>query len=184
MLFSTTLLVVGSVAHEAAAFLDVPPTVAPTLISPEQRNGLLATLISREDSACQLAYAALVAHALICDDHGRPTQVDLLQPLLELSPTEQHAVRTWLVGHSWPAWARAPQPLRALLGCPEPPLLLADAARQTGAVLGTLANAAVRGRLPTQRVGDRHLVYLETIDEAYARGVLHVERGRPRPGRR
>ena len=30
----------------------------------------------------------------------------------------------------------------------------------------------------------RHLVYLATIDEAYARGVLHVERGRPRPGRR
>jgi hypothetical protein len=177
-MLTTTLLVRGATAHEADAVFNAPLAVAP--VAPESRTGLLATVVSAEDAAYQLAYMALVAYPLACDAQGRPTQVDLLRPLAALAPEEQQALRTWLMRQSWSAWARAPQHLRALLGCPEPPLLLADAARQVGAALATLANAAVRERLPTMRAGDRHLVYLATLDEAYARGLLHLQRGRPR----
>lgn len=171
----TTLLVRGSTAHEVETPLDGGMVVAP--VAPESRDGLMVTVVSTEDAAFLLAYAAVLVYSLVGD---APTYVDLLHPLTLLSAEEQHALRTWLIWHDWSAWARAPQYVRALLGCPESPLLLADAARQTGAALATLANAALRERLPTIRAGDRHLIYLTTLDEAYSRGLLHLQRGRPR----
>ena len=67
-------------------------------------------------------------------------------------------------------WARATLPVGALLGAPEPPLLLP---------LATLTSVVAQERLPTLRVGDRHLVYQATIAEAQARGLLLDQRGRP-----
>lgn len=154
--------------------VSVPP--------PDGLRGLLVTLVSVEDAAFHLAYMAIVAYALVLNQEGQPIGVDLLHPLTELTPNEQIVVRTALVRQSWNAWARAPQHVRALLGCPDPPVLLADAARQLGIPLPTLANAAVGERLPTIRAGDRHLVYRATVVEAQDRGLLHVQRGRPRRG--
>jgi hypothetical protein len=158
----------------------VRESLAVVVPPPDGPRGLLVTLVSVEDTAFLLAYVAVVAYALVLDNEGRPTGVNLLHPLAELTQSEQVVVRTALVRQSWSAWARAPQHVRALLGCPESPLRLADAARQLGIPLPTLANAAVGERLPTIRAGDRHLVYLVTVIEAQDRGLLHIQRGRPR----
>lgn len=181
MLLATTLVLMDGQAREIEAAADSSLAVGPVVA--DQRHAVLATLLTMEDTAYQLAYAALACYGLALGDNGQPTFVDLTRPLVDLRPDEQAALRELLIGQSWPAWARAPQHLRALLGCPEPPLLLADAARQLGLPLATLANAAARERLPTIRAGDRHLVYLATIVEAQGRGLLHPQRGRPRRGK-
>ncbi|NTU81427.1 MAG: hypothetical protein HGA45_18945 [Chloroflexales bacterium] len=177
MLVTTLAVLHGQVAD---AEEEVCESLRVTVPLPDGPRGLLVTLVSIEDAAFHLAYTALVAYALALDSEGRPTGVDLLHPLTKLTPNEQVVVRTALVRQSWGAWARAPQHLRALLGRPDPPVLLADAARQLGTPLPTLANAAVGERLPTIRAGDRHLVYLVTVVEAQDRGLLHFQRGRPR----
>jgi hypothetical protein len=177
MLLTTLALIDGNV-HDAEG-LGVDQLRVRTM-NPAERQGLLATVVSVEDSAFHLAYTALICYALSTATDGQPGAVDLLHPLEELRADEQRALRSALIGQSWPAWARAPQHLRTLLGVPEAPLRLADAARQAGVPLATLANAAARDRLPTMQVCDRHLVYLETIREAAERGMLHGQRGRPR----
>lgn len=181
MLFTTLLLIHDQVGEASAATTSA---LAIRAIAPDAPRGLLATVVSVEDAAFHLAYTAVVGYALGLDTAGRPVAVDLLHPLATLAPPEQAALRAALIAQSWSAWARAPLPLRALLGDPEPPVLLADAARQIGLPLPTLANAAGQERLPTIRAGDRHLVYLATIREALDRGLLHLARGRPRRGGR
>jgi hypothetical protein len=181
MLVSTFVLINDQVADAEELLTESLPTV---MLSPDTPRGLLVTLTVVEDAAYHLAYVALLAQALAVDDIGRPTGIDLLHPVTELSVHEQAALHTTLVRQSWGGWARAPHHVRALLGHPDPPLLLADAARQAMIPLPTLANAAVTGRLPTIRAGDRHLVYLATIVEAQERGLLHLQRGRPRRARR
>lgn len=176
----TMLALVGSKVEAADEALVGELTVS--AVEPDGRRGLLATVVSSEDARYQLAYAALICHALRLGPDGRPEAVDLLRPLEVLRPDEQEALRGALVASSWPAWARAPHHLRRLLGEDEPPLLLADVARDLMLPLPTLANAASRERLPTIRAGDRHLVYRATIQEAEARGLLHHQRGRPRRG--
>lgn len=177
MLVTTLAVIHGQVVDAEEAVSESLAVVVPP---PDGPRGLLVTVISVEDAAFHLAYTAVVAYALTFDSEGHPTGVDLLHPLTELTPSEQVVVRTALVRQSWSGWARAPQHVRTLLGCADPPLLLADAARQLGIPLPTLANAAVRDRLPTIHAGDRHLIYLATVVEAQDRGLLHVQRGRPR----
>lgn len=151
---------------------------------PSEARALFVTIVGVEDQAFHLAFTAVLPYATHLDAAGLPQSVDLVHPLTELTPDEQSILRDALTRQSWSAWARAPQHVRSLLGCPEPPLLLADVARQLGIPLPTLANAAVNDRLPTIRAGDRHLVYTATIIEAQARGILHEQRGRPRRSRR
>lgn len=177
MLVTTLAVLHGQVVEAEEA---VHESLVVVVHAPDEPRGLLVTLLSVEDAAFHLAYTAVVAYVLTLDPEGRPTGIDLLHPLVELRPSEQVLLRTTLVRQAWGAWARAPLHVRAFLGCPDPPVLLADAARQFGIPLPTLANAAVRDRLPTIRTGDRHLVYLPTILEAQERGLLHVQRGRPR----
>lgn len=153
-------------------------------VHPSEARALFVTVVSVENQAFHLAFTAVIPYAVTLDPAGLPQSVNLVHPLTELTPYEQATLRDALTRASWAAWARAPQHVRALLGCPEPPLLLADVARQLGIPLPTLANAAVNDRLPTIRAGDRHLVYTATIIEAQARGVLHEQRGRPRRSRR
>ena len=179
-MFVTTLVVIDGKIHAAEDLAIDQLSVC--VLGSTGRRGLLATVVSVEDPFFQLAYASAICYALRLAADGRPDAVDLLHPLTELRLDEQRAVRAALVAQSWPAWARAPQHLRGLVGVAELPLLLADAARQVAMPLATLANAAGRERLPTIRAGDRHLVYLETIQEAEARGLLHSQRGRPRRG--
>jgi len=100
-----------------------------------------------------------------------------------LTPAEQQILRNWLIGRHWPAWARAARSVRTLLGETEAPIALAEAARQWMLPLATLSGAALAERLPTIRVGDRHLIYSATIGEALGRGVLQPQRGRPRQRR-
>lgn len=176
----TALVILDGQLVDADEVLRAPLTIR---TSPaDDARGLLVNVISVEDAAFFVSYVAVVPYALTLNAAGRPVSVDLVQPLTELTPSEQVLLRTTLVHQSWSAWARSPHHVRALLGCPEPPLLLADAARQLNIPLPTLANAAVSERLPTMRAGDRHLVYLTTVSEAQDRGLLHVHRGRPRRG--
>lgn len=176
-MLTTTLVVLGDQVHEAEDVITGPLSTGP--VAAAQRQGLLATLLSLEDSAYRFAYVALTCYGVSLGGNGLVDLVDLMQPLTTLTSAEQVSLRELLVRRSWPAWARAPQHLRALLGRSEPPLLLADAARQLNIPLPTLANAAGRERLPTIRVGDRNLVYYETVIEAQERGQIHMQRGRP-----
>jgi hypothetical protein len=117
--------------------------------------------------------------ALRSDSTSNTGVLDALQPVLDLSKEEQHTLQTWLMHRRWPAWARAALPVRALLGEPAPPILLAEAARAWMLPLATLTTAVAQERLPTIQCGDRHLVYQSTIREAQERGLLHHGRGRP-----
>jgi hypothetical protein len=146
----------------------------------ERPRMLLAHLILTEDATGCAACSALTLLAVQGDAATRSGTIDLARPLLTPSPTEQRTLRAWLIERNWPAWARAALSVRTLLGAAEPAILLADAARQWMLPLPTLSGAAVAERLPTMRVGDRHLVYSATIGEAIARGVLRSQRGRPR----
>ncbi|PDV98964.1 hypothetical protein A9Q02_14020 [Candidatus Chloroploca asiatica] len=173
----TTVTVING--HLAAAEDTVPSTLAVAPHAPDAPRGLFVTLVSVEDAAYDLAYAAVICGALHLDAAQRPVAVDLLHPLTTLTLVEQATLRNHLIQQAWRAWARAPHHVRTLLGCPAAPLRLADAARQLGYPLPTLAKAAAEDRLPTIHVGDRHLVYLATVTEAHDRGLLHDQRGRP-----
>lgn len=181
MLASTLLLLNGEVFAAEDFILE---TLSVCSLSLDAPRGLLVTLVSEEDAEFHLVHRAMVAYALQIDASGLPSAVDLLHPLGELTLLEQKALREAVTRQSWPAWGRAPRHIRALLGYPDPPLLLADGARQLGIPLATLANAAVQDRVPTIRAGDRHLVYLQTVIEAQDRKLLHAQRGRPRSSRR
>lgn len=177
MLLSTTLVVIDGQAREIEA-----ATVSSLAVGAVTADQRLASLLTVEDMAYQLSYAALTCYGIAIGADGKPAYVDITRPLVDLLPGEQAALRELLISQSWPAWARAPRHLRVLLGCPDPLLLLADGARRRGYPLATLSNAVVHERLPTIRAGDRHLVYLATIIEAQSRGLLHPQRGRPRRG--
>lgn len=181
-MLASTLVVVNGQVIDAEEVLRDGLVIQASF--PAATRPLLVTVVSVEDQAFHLAFTAVLPYAMSLEATGLPQRVDLVHPLTELLPGEQSALRGALTRQSWAAWARAPQHVRALLGCPEPPLLLAEAARQFSIPLPTLANAAVNDRLPTIRAGDRHLVYTATIIEAQAQGVLHMQRGRPRRSRR
>jgi hypothetical protein len=172
-----TVLVVGHQVIDAADLVDWQLTVA-SLVATAPRQ-LLAHMVVTEDAQYRDAVSSLTVFALHCETTGRTGVIDALQPLLTLTPDEQQTLRTWLIGKRWPAWARAALPVRALLGEPAPPVLLAEAARTWMVPLATLTSAVTQDRLPTIQCGDRHLVYQSTIGEAQERGLLHHQRGRP-----
>jgi hypothetical protein len=176
----TTLVVYAGQIFDAAELLPGPLPLLPhaTAAAPP----LFVTVTQSEDAAFHLAYTGVVAYALTLSTDRQPIGVDLRHPLTTLPPTAQTTLRAWLYEASWGAWARAPQHVRALLGQGAAPVLLAEAARQSGIPLPTLANAAGTDRLPTIRVGDRHLIYLATVGEAQERQLLHHQRGRPHRG--
>jgi hypothetical protein len=147
---------------------------------PAAPHMLLAHVTVTEDHASCAAYSGLTMLALQGDPALRTGAIDLARPLLVLTRAEQQALRTWLIAQRWPAWARAALSVRTLLGETEAPIALAEAARQWMLPLPTLSGAARAERLPTIRVGDRHLIYSVTIGEALGRGVLQPQRGRPR----
>lgn len=144
-----------------------------------QPRMLLAHVTVTEDQVGVTAYSSVTILALVEESALRSGTIDLTQPVLTLRPSEQQVMREWLISRHWPAWARAALSVRTLLGEAEPPVLLAEAARQWMLPLPTLSGAAVAERLPTIRVGDRHLIYTATIDEAQQRGMLLPGRGRP-----
>jgi hypothetical protein len=144
---------------------------------------LLAHVTVTEDRASCAAYSALTILALQGNPAQRTSLIDLARPLLTLHGAEQQTLRDWLISRRWPAWARAALTVRTMLGDGAPPIALAEAARQWMLPLATLSGAALAERLPTIRVGDRHLIYLATIGEALQRGMLQPQRGRPRQRR-
>ncbi len=156
--------------------IGVIPETAPRM--------LLAHVQLEEDRSGVASYQSLTVLAIDGDTTARAGTLDLLHPLLTLTPTEQQLVRGWLIERHWPAWARAALSVRALLGDAAAPIALAAAARAWMLPLPTLSGAAVAERLPTIRAGDRHLIYHATIGEALARGLLQSSRGRPPRGRR
>jgi len=121
---------------------------------------LLAHVTVTEDRASVAAYSGLTILAITGEADRRTGMIDLARPLLELGPAEQQMLRDWLISRRWPAWARAALSVRTLLGAAEAPIALAEAAWQWMLPLPTLSGAAVDERLPTIRVGDRHLVYI------------------------
>lgn len=173
-----SVLVVGDQIADAAE-LDGWVLTAGTLDDARSRM-LLAHVTTTEDQLGCTAYSALTIVALQGDAATHLGVLDLARPLLVLGPHEQQALRAWLIARSWPAWARAALCVRAIVGETEPPVLLAEAARQWMLSLATLSGAASAERLPTIRMGDRHMVYSATICEAQQRGVLQLQRGRPR----
>jgi hypothetical protein len=118
---------------------------------------LLAHVTVTEDQASVAAYSGLTILALQGDPARRSGTIDLARPLLTLPASAQQILRTWLISRRWPAWARAARSVRTLLSETEAPIALAEAARQWMLPLATLSGAAVAERLPTIRVGDRHL---------------------------
>jgi hypothetical protein len=172
-----SLIVDGEVIHDAADLEPFQLTVA-SISHPAPRQ-LLAHVVVTEDAKHDDAYTELMMFAAQFDSTSHVGQIDVLQPVLQLTSVEQHALRAWLIAQRWRAWARAALPVRALLGEVAPPILLAEAARQWMVPLATLTTAVAQDRLPTIHVGDRHLVYTSTIAEAQARGLLHQQRGRP-----
>ena len=136
-----------------------------------------------ENEAGHDSYTLLMAQALQLLKPDRQAFISLI-PLAELALLEQQAVRAWLIGQRWPAWARASPEVRNFLGASEAPVLLADAARHMWMPLTTLQSAAADERLPTIRTAGRHLVYTSTILEAQQRGLLHSDRGRPQRRKR
>jgi hypothetical protein len=177
MLWISSLLVDGDHVRDAGELEKFQLTFAP--ISPPAPRQLLAHVVVTEDAAHDDAYTALILFAVQFDSTSHTGQIDVLQPVLQLTPVEQRALRTWLIMQRWRAWARAALPVRVLLGEETPPVLLAKAARQWMVPLATLTTAMAQDRLPAIHVGDRHLVYPSTIAEAQARGLLHHQRGRP-----
>jgi Na+-translocating ferredoxin:NAD+ oxidoreductase RnfD subunit len=163
--------------QDAADLEKFQLTVAP--VSHPAPRQLLAHIVVTEDAEHDDAYTALMLFAVQFDSTSQTGQIDVLQPVVQLTSVEQRALRTWLITQRWRAWARAALPVRALLGELAPPVLLAEAARQWMVPLATLTTAVAQDRLPAIHVGDRHLVYPSTIAEAQARGLLRHQRGRP-----
>jgi hypothetical protein len=177
MLWISSLLVEGDHVRDAADLEQLRLAVAP--ISQAAPRHLLVHVVVIEDAENNDAYTALMAFAVQFDTMSRTGQIDMLQPVVQLAAVEQRTLRAWLIAQRWRAWARAALSVRALLGEVAPPVLLAEAARQWMVPLATLTTAVAQDRLPTMRVGDRHLVYPSTIAEAQARGLLRQQRGRP-----
>ncbi len=176
-----SVLVVGDQILDAAELDDWQITVgACDLAAPRM---LLAHVTVTEDRASCAAYSGLTILALQGNHARRTGVIDLARPLLTLPASAQQILRNWLIERRWPAWARAALSVRTLLGAAEGPIALAEAARQWMLPLATLSGAALAERLPTIRVGDRHLIYHATIGEALGRGVLQPQRGRPRQRR-
>lgn len=155
-------------------------TLTAGAVGETQPRMLLAHVIVTEDQAGVAAYSGLILLALAGDSVSRAGTIDLTQPVRSLWPAEQLLLHEWLISCRWSAWARASLGVRAMLGVTEPPIALAEAARQWMLPLATLSGAAVAERLPTIQAGDRHLVYHATIGEAQQRGLLRAQRGRPR----
>ena len=145
-----------------------------------QARILVAHVTVTEDQAGVATYSGITILALVRERALHTGTLDLTQPVLTLRPGEQQVVREWLIGQRWAAWARAALIVRAMLGATDPPIALAEAARQWMLPLPTLSGAALAERLPTIRAGDRHLIYSATIAEAQQRGILQGQRGRPR----
>src|SRR5215212_10191324 len=147
-----------------------------------QLRMLVVYVTVTEDQAGVATYSGITIMALMGERALRTGTIDLTQPVLALRLGEQQVLRDWLITHRWPAWARAALSVRAMLGEIEPPIALAEAARQWMLPLATLSGAALAERLLTIRAGDRHLIYSATIGEAQQRGILQGQRGRPRRG--
>lgn len=177
MFWALSALVDGEIVRDSSDLEALQLTSAP--VPPGAPRQLLAHVVVTEDAEHDDAYTAVMVFAVQLDGTSHTGQIDMLQPLLQLTPMEQHALRTWLITRRWRAWARAALPVRALLGESAPPVLLAEAARQLMVPLATLTTAVAQGRLPTVHAGDRHLIYLSTMAEAQARGLLRYQRGRP-----
>jgi len=173
-----SVLVIGDQIMDAAELDGWALTVG--IVDDTQPRMLVVHVTVTEDQAGVTAYSGITIFALAGDSALRSGTIDLTQPVLTLQPAEQQLLREWLIGHRWPGWARAALSVRVMLGATEPPIALAEAARQWMLPLATLSGAAVAERLPTIRVGDRHLVYSATIGEAQQRGLLQPQRGRPR----
>lgn len=144
MLLTTLALLSGQVVDAEGLAPQPLTTIALPAPTTTLVRGLLVTVVSVEDAAFHLAYADVSIYVPQLDVEGRPVAIDLLRPLDALAPSEQGPLRETLVRGPWLAWARAPRHVRALRGCPEPPLRLADAARQLGLPLATLAHATLR----------------------------------------
>jgi hypothetical protein len=171
-------LVLGDEVRDPEVLASVALTVTAEALPPPR--ALLVHVLVDEDAGHRNSYRAIACAPLRLDAEEQTGVIQALELALELAPDEQQTIRRWLITRRWPAWARADPALRSLLGAPEPPVLLAEAARQSMIPLATLAKAALEERLPTIRAGDRQLVYLATIVEAQQRGLLHAGPGRPR----
>jgi hypothetical protein len=174
----TSLLLIDDQIQASDELVPYQLIVVPEVLLPPR--SLLIQLQTTEDAHHAVAYTALLCMAARLDPLAQTGQLALTAPVDVLTPSEQQTLRAWMMGQSWPAWARAALAVRAAVGVSEAPVLLAEAARAFGMPLITLAKAAERGRLPTIRAGDRHLIYLTTISEALRRGRLHLVAGRPR----
>ena len=154
-------------------------TLAATLAPlPRPAALLLVHVEVNEDGAGHIAYSGLTVLACQLVDAEHQALISLT-PVIELLPHEQQVLRQWLTNQRWSAWARALHSVRLRLGAPDLPVSLSEAARQTMIPLPTLQSAAAEERLPTIRAADRQLLYVDTIIEAQARGLLHYGRGRP-----
>ncbi|HET8776856.1 MAG TPA: hypothetical protein VFN76_04260 [Candidatus Limnocylindria bacterium] len=151
--------------------------VAPHEPIPPPRDLLVQIQAEASGAASEpRAYSAMLCYAARLDLAARTGAVDLAHPLRELAPDEQARLRAWLVERSWWAWARAAAGVRALAGCPEPPAMVSEVARDLGYKPITLLKAAEESRLPVVAAGDRNLVYAATVAEAVERGMLRPAR--------
>lgn len=166
----------GEIVDEAfLADWTLAATIAPL---PLPAALLLVHVEVTEDGEGHTAYTGLTVLACQLADAERQALMSLT-PVIELHPHEQQVLRQWLTCQRWLAWARASHGVRSRLGAPDLPVSLSEAARQMMIPLPTLQSAAAEERLPTIRAADRQLIYVDTIIEAQARGLLHYGRGRP-----
>jgi hypothetical protein len=176
----TSLLVEDVQVSDGSHLQEYTLQVTTDLILPPR--AVLVHILADEGHDHRDAFRSLTCFALQLDREHTTGRVGLHQPILDLTITEQAALRSWLISQRWPAWARADHTVRKMLGMHEALVLLAEAARNAMIPLPTLAKAAQEERLPTIRAGDRQLVYLSTIREAQERKLLHHVPGRPRRG--
>src|ERR1700752_3087328 len=101
--------------------LSVVPESLPT------PRSLLIQLQTTEDAQHAVAYTALLCMAARLEPLTQTGQLALTAPVDILSASEQHILRAWLMGQSWPAWARSALAVRAAVGVSEAPVLLAEA---------------------------------------------------------
>lgn len=179
MWFRSAVLIDGSIAEDRPILkrtrfvIGRPPT--------EARPALLLNLQGYEFYGKVQAFHALLCYRLWLP----PTPTgqgwgDMSLLASDVTPDEQALLKAWLIGLSWEAWARADVSVRAQAGEPDPPISLAEAARQSGRPYTSLVSEAERGTLPVINAADRKLVYAATLTEQAARGKRG--RGRPRRG--